>query len=118
MKRRWLLAFSCLLAAASPSPAADAPLVAATLFPLYDMAHSLAEGTGVEVVLAIPPGTEPHTWDPRPSDAPRLLAALPPRVAIADLYRDPPGHPLVRRGEDPHLWLDLANARTILYATA
>src|SRR5512138_2954787 len=103
MKRRWLLAFSCLLAAASPSPAADAPLVAATLFPLYDMAHSLAEGTGVEVVLAIPPGTEPHTWDPRPSDAarlsraslllhlgdrlqpwlPRLLAALPPRVAIA-----------------------------------
>ncbi len=123
-----------LLLTAAPGWAADRPLVGATLFPLYDMARALSEGTSIEVFLAVPPGAEPHTWDPRPSDVarlsratlilhlgkelepwlPRVLAAIPPgRAEVVDLSRDP----LNRLPGDPHLWLNLANVQVMAYTT-
>ncbi len=49
---------------------ADRPgrlIVVATLFPLYDFAKNIA-GEHAEVRLLLPPGAEPHSFEPRPSD--------------------------------------------------
>lgn len=40
--------------------------VGATIFPIYDIAREIA-GEEMEVVLLLPPGTSPHTFDPNPS---------------------------------------------------
>lgn len=41
--------------------------VATTLFPLYDMAQKIG-GDKIEVSLLLPPGLEPHDFEPKPSD--------------------------------------------------
>ncbi len=41
--------------------------VVATLFPLYDFARNIA-GDRAEVKLLLPPGAEPHSFEPRTSD--------------------------------------------------
>ena len=116
--------------------AADRLTVVASLFPLYDFTREVA-GDTADVTLLLPPGTEPHTWSPKPSDM--------ARIAGADLfvYLGPDMEPWVNqvleatsgkgrvleasRGlallspdgragsadggqHDPHVWLDLANA--------
>jgi zinc transport system substrate-binding protein len=40
--------------------------VAATIYPLYDITKEIA-GDEFEVVLMLPPGASPHTFDPQPS---------------------------------------------------
>lgn len=42
-------------------------VVVTTLFPLYDFARSVS-GEKSEVVLILPPGVEPHHFEPRPTD--------------------------------------------------
>lgn len=42
-------------------------LVVATLFPLYDFAREIG-GDKVKAVLLLPPGMEPHSFEPRPAD--------------------------------------------------
>ena len=42
-------------------------IVVATLFPLYDFAKNIA-GDRAEVKLLLPPGAEPHSFEPRTSD--------------------------------------------------
>ncbi len=49
-------------------------VVVATLFPLCDFAKSIA-GPRAEVTLLLPPGAEPHTFEPRPTDILRLNRA-------------------------------------------
>ena len=39
--------------------------IAATIFPLYDLVRNVA-GPAVDVVLLLPPGASPHTFEPRP----------------------------------------------------
>lgn len=41
--------------------------VVTTLFPLYDFAKAIG-GDYVAVTLLLPPGTEPHSFEPKPSD--------------------------------------------------
>ena len=53
------------------------PRVVCSLFPLYEFARAVAGGRA-EVSLLLPPGVEPHAWEPRASD---LLA-----IAKADLF--------------------------------
>lgn len=53
-----------------PPPTAEAgePLrVAASIYPLYDMARAVG-GDRVEVNLLLPPGADSHSWEPRVSD--------------------------------------------------
>ncbi len=45
--------------------------VVTSLFPLYEFAREVG-GEAVNVELLLPPGTEPHTWEPRPSDIIRI----------------------------------------------
>lgn len=48
--------------------------VVATLFPLYDFARSIA-GDKAQVTMLLPPGVEPHTFEPKPEDMIRISRA-------------------------------------------
>lgn len=48
--------------------------VVTTLFPLYDFARNVA-GEKAEVTLLLPPGMEPHSFEPRPEDIVRIHKA-------------------------------------------
>lgn len=47
-------------------PVGDRPVVAATIFPIYDIVRTVA-GDDVHVELLLPPGASPHTFDPTPA---------------------------------------------------
>lgn len=48
--------------------------IVATLFPLYDFAKNIG-GDKVEVTLLLPPGVEPHGFEPRPQELKRIYEA-------------------------------------------
>jgi zinc transport system substrate-binding protein len=48
--------------------------VVTTLFPLYDFAKAVA-GDQAEVTLLLPPGVEPHSFEPKPEDMVRISKA-------------------------------------------
>ncbi len=48
--------------------------VVTTLFPLYDFSRQIA-GDKADVVLLLPPGVEPHGFEPRPGDILRISKA-------------------------------------------
>lgn len=57
------------------TPAAGGKLrVVTTLFPLYDFARSIA-GERADVTLLLPPGMEPHSFEPKPDDMVRISRA-------------------------------------------
>jgi zinc transport system substrate-binding protein len=61
--------------ATPPSVAAQAkPLVVTTVYPLYDFTRQVA-GEHARVVSLVPPGVEPHHWDPTPRDITRVQQA-------------------------------------------
>jgi len=119
--------------------------VVTTLFPLYDFAKRIG-GDKAQVSLLLPPGVEPHSFEPRPENIVRvnradlfiytssymepwaasIIAGLDQgRVGIVEGGKgisllpapgvDEHGHAgdKERRGMDPHVWLDLDNARLI-----
>ena len=121
--------------------------VVTTLFPLYDFAKRIG-GEKAEVSMLLPPGVEPHSFEPRPENVVRVNRAdlfiytnplMEPWAAgiIAGIDRgkvviveggkgialmQAPGadpHDHGHAGErdqgtaDPHVWLDLDNARHI-----
>ncbi|HEY5513650.1 MAG TPA: metal ABC transporter substrate-binding protein [Geomonas sp.] len=117
--------------------------VVTTLFPLYDFAKRIG-GAQAQVTLLLPPGVEPHSFEPRPEDIVRVNHAdlfiytskyMEPwaasiiagvdtgRVGIVEGGRGIPLMPAPhaehgehgdeRGGMDPHIWLDLENARLI-----
>lgn len=45
--------------------------VVTTLFPLYDFARTIA-GDKAQVTMLLPPGVEPHTFEPKPEDMLRI----------------------------------------------
>ncbi|GLI38529.1 metal ABC transporter substrate-binding protein [Geobacter hydrogenophilus] len=48
--------------------------VVATIFPVYDFARAVA-GDKAEVTLLLPPGMEPHSFEPQPADIVRVSRA-------------------------------------------
>jgi zinc transport system substrate-binding protein len=46
----------------------------ASFYPLYDFARHVA-GNHATVTLLVPPGTEPHDWEPAPTDVIRVQSA-------------------------------------------
>jgi len=127
--RRILLVLGFLLA-----PALAQVRVAATTPILADLVRQVG-GNRVEVVAVVPPGTDPHTFEPTPSVAkalaqarvlfanglglepflPKLLGLLPKGAKVVRLGEGQPD--LICGGEaheghaehgpcDPHLWLD------------
>lgn len=109
---------------------ADRVRVAATIFPLYDIAREVA-GPLADVVLIFPPGASPHTFEPTPAGVRALGGAqalfvvgygldgwasrLARGAGISRLVRVDGGIAL-RRADgavDPHYWLSAPNARAI-----
>ena len=70
MRRRtlwgWALVLAGLLACAGAR--AEGLNVVATIFPPYDFARTVAQGTGAEVSMLLRPGVESHAYDPSPAD--------------------------------------------------
>ncbi|MGB9081654.1 MAG: zinc ABC transporter substrate-binding protein [Desulfuromonadaceae bacterium] len=128
-------------------PAAGLQVVT-TLFPLYDFARTIAGGKA-QVTMLLPPGVEPHTFEPKPEDMIRISRAG--LFIYTSRYMEPWAEKIVtgidsrtlrvvnagervsyrsgvsrdehdhqqngegarnhdRKGIDPHIWLDFANA--------
>ena len=115
--------------------------VVTTLFPIYDFARKVG-GEKAQVRLLLPPGVEPHSFEPRPEDVVRVNHAdlfvytnplMEPwasgiiggldrgKVEVIEASKgislmtapaaDPHGDHGRDAGADPHVWLDLDNAR-------
>jgi zinc transport system substrate-binding protein len=112
--------------------------ITTTLFPLYDMAKNIG-GDKAHVFLLVPPGMEPHVFEPKPSDILKINQAdcfvytgrfMEPWAA--DIIKGITNKNLVvvdaskgthmipaefhdkdapQGALDPHIWLDFANAR-------
>ena len=66
-----LLCAGCKKAEVAPKSGLQ---VVTTLFPLYDFARIIA-GDRAQVTMLLPPGVEPHTFEPRPEDMIRINRA-------------------------------------------
>ncbi len=63
------------LAACSGDPAPSGkPLVITSVYPIYELTRQIA-GDAAEVVALVPPGVEPHDWEPAPQDLARIKRA-------------------------------------------
>jgi zinc transport system substrate-binding protein len=104
-------------------------LVAASIYPVYEFSRHVA-GDRADVVSLVPPGVEPHDWEPSPQDvieaqkarlfvysgaglepwAEKLIAGGAGRGAVVNATE---GIELLASGgsKDPHVWLDPALAR-------
>ncbi len=117
--------------------------VVSSLFPLYDFAKNVG-GDRADVSLLLPPGVEPHSFEPRPDDIIKLGKA--DIFIYTNNYMEPwindilkginnPGLVIVNSskyikflkeedeeeahehgGMDPHVWLDLTNAAKMVDA--
>lgn len=126
---------------------ADVPLVVATIAPVHSIVAAVMEGVG-EPTLLLGPGDSPHSYSLRPSDAAALqradlvfqvglglesflsqsLSVLAKDARIVTMAELPGAvllHPRVEatgdghsHAYDPHLWLDLRNARALAMAAA
>ena len=139
MSRRspWIaLAAVLVVSGCQPAPPSGRPLVVATIYPLWDFSRQVA-GDRAEVVSLVPPGVEPHDWEPSPRDvsqvqratvlvhtgttvdawAQKLLVDSKSRSTVVDVSR---GLSVLTRGgaTDPHVWLDPALARAQVQAIA
>ena len=64
----WLALFAgCQRENRTPPVNVDRLQVVTTLFPLYDFSRAIA-GNRADVRLLLPPGTEPHNFEPKPDD--------------------------------------------------
>ncbi|MEW6116521.1 MAG: zinc ABC transporter substrate-binding protein [Nitrospirota bacterium] len=110
----------------------------ASLFPLYDFARNIARDRA-EITLLLPPGVEPHSFEPKPGDIVRLSKT--DMLIYTNEYMEPwiddilkgvankdllvidssKGISLIEETEekgrsdehergDPHVWLDFSNA--------
>ena len=62
----WVVLFATLAAACQEAPAPPSkPLVVASFYPMYEFSRQVA-GDRAEVVSLVPPGVEPHDWEPSP----------------------------------------------------
>lgn len=136
-RSRWIALAAVLTASGCESaPPSARPLVVATIYPLWDFSRQVA-GDRAEVVALVPPGVEPHDWEPSPRDvsqvqratvlvhtgttvdawAQKLLVDSKSRSTVVDASR---GLSVLTRGgaTDPHVWLDPALARAQVEAIA
>ena len=115
--------------------------ITTTLFPLYDMAKNIG-GDKAHVSLLVPPGMEPHTFEPKPSDIIKINEAdifiytgrfmepwaddiirgvVSKKLIVIDASKGTKMiHALFSDKDepsgalDPHIWLDFANAKIMV----
>jgi zinc transport system substrate-binding protein len=115
--------------------------IVTTLFPLYDMAKKIGADKAA-VSLLVPPGVEPHTFEPKPTDIVRINEAdifvytgkfmepwaediikgvISKKLIVVDASKGTRMIPAVFHDEDetagaldPHIWLDFDNAKIMV----
>lgn len=136
-----LLLLSCALSGCAAAAESGAFTVITTNFPQYDFARTVA-GERAEVIMLLPPGTESHSYEPRPSDivaiteadlfiytgaelepwAGRLLEGISSdSLTVADISQgielepshEDDGHDHDHPRWDPHIWLDPQRAASM-----
>jgi len=130
-----LVAVALAVAGLVPEARGDRVKVAATIFPVYDIVRQVA-GPVADVVLVLPPGASPHTFEPTPAgvrslDGARALfvvghglddwaAGLARGAGITRLAPVDAGIALrrVHGRVDPHYWLSARNGIAIARAVA
>jgi ABC-type Zn uptake system ZnuABC Zn-binding protein ZnuA len=122
---------------------APAVKVAATIFPVYDIVRQVAGGS-VDVVLLLPPGASPHTFEPTPAAVRNIAGAqtlfvighglddwaartargagvmhiVPVDDGIALRQFSEASNDAGPQAVDPHYWLSIANGMTIARTVA
>lgn len=72
-----LVVLAAILAAigcSQPPPPPAKPVVVASFYPLWEFSRQVA-GDRAEVLALVPPGVEPHDWEPSPADVIQLEKA-------------------------------------------
>ncbi|NVN99850.1 MAG: zinc ABC transporter substrate-binding protein [Geobacteraceae bacterium] len=117
--------------------------VVTTLFPIYDFARAIG-GDAADVTLLLPPGVEPHSFEPKPEDMMKIAKAdifiytssemepwaeklasgvvkngkpLKVEAGAGARYLAASGqdeHGHKEGGRDPHIWLDMDNAALMM----
>ncbi len=133
---------SCRKTDDAPAPPKTGKLaVVATLFPVYDFTRNIG-GDKADILLLLPPGTEAHSFEPRPGDfaavkraslfvytgelmepwaADILKGVKNDSLGVVDASKGVgmkqaeahEGHDS-HHGADPHIWLDFANAQIMV----
>lgn len=105
------------------------PKVAATIFPIYDIAKNIAQDKA-DVILILPVGTSEHTFDPSPSDVAKIEGSdlilkigvglddwiakiADPKITRVDLSTSVnllKSTEIDSFGVDPHYWLSIDNS--------
>ena len=128
----WAVLLAIVAAACQEAPAPPGkPLVVASFYPMYEFSRQVA-GDRAEVVSLVPPGVEPHDWEPSPQ---KLVEVQSARLLVYNgagfepwvdkLLHDVTGKKLIviettrgldlipasapgpaASGGDPHVWLD------------
>ncbi len=74
MRLIWIAALLGLFFCNTPALGKDRPLVVASIFPLYEIAKDVG-APQADVYLLLPPGADPHSWEPTPKDLVRISQA-------------------------------------------
>jgi len=121
--------------------AAERLQVVTSVYPLEEFARAVG-GERVTVKLLLPPGSEPHTWEPRPSDILSLkkahifiyigagmepwikdlleetkkesLVVMEASDGLDLIHKNGNGNHHDNIGMDPHIWLDFRNDEKII----
>ena len=117
------------VAGCESGPVQSKPQVVATVYPLWEFSRQVA-GARADAVALVPPGVEPHDWEPSPRDvslaqratvfvhsgtgldawSQKLLADGTSQRVVVNVSH---GLPLIQTEgvTDPHIWLDPVLAR-------
>lgn len=122
------------------------PLIVTTIYPLYDFTKQIV-GDRADIVLLVPPGAEPHDWEPAPTDiltikkatvfiyngadmegwvdkldssvlANKKVVKASDFVNVMTAQFTEEGEPSTDGSVDPHIWLDPVNAQAIVRGIA
>jgi ABC-type Zn uptake system ZnuABC Zn-binding protein ZnuA len=70
-----LVAIALVISGCTPTTQSQQPIIATTLFPIYDFTRIISASTNTSVIWLLPPGAEPHTYELKPSDIGKLTQA-------------------------------------------
>lgn len=126
-----ILLFSCKRNAA-PADTNGTLKVAATIFPIADIARNIG-GDKITVITIMPPGASPHTFEPTVETirqangvkalfkvgcglddwAQKITGSLGGDITVIEVAKDVPLRHFEDGSADPHYWLSLANGGII-----
>ena len=142
LRRAWIAALLCIagmlffplsnIAYAQDPGVSKKIKVVVTLFPLYDFVREIG-GERVDAILLLPPGVEPHMYEPRPSDFETInsanmffytsdamepwVARLLPSITNQNLMIMAAQNSIrstQKEPADPHIWLDFHNDQSFI----